>query len=214
MNGSVELGELSREACRCRYCFDHLGLKAPTIAIAQPRWVGPHYWESGKKILVVLLNPGSGESRKDGADERMYQKLLAFRDSQDVTLNEIFSDQLADMRNWGRGRFWRYFIDGIDLKINEVAFANVSWCATSGNMYPLPMLSQCFDRFRSRLAQILSPDIVLLCGSNTHRFKDKFESMLSNVKVFPILHYAHREGRQVEEQEIQRIRKFLALEIG
>ena len=42
------LENLSRKAARCRYCFEHFGLKSPITDVAQARWVGPDYWKAGK----------------------------------------------------------------------------------------------------------------------------------------------------------------------
>jgi hypothetical protein len=139
----------------------------------------------------------------------MYQKLIAFRDEQGVSLEQIFSDQVADMQNWGRGRFWRYFITSIGLNIDEIAFANIAWCATAGNNYPIQMLSQCYEKFTSRLLEALSPDVILLSGSNVHSFSNRVQTILPNAKLFPILHYAHREGMQLEKREVKRIQELL-----
>ncbi len=209
MTAALKLEELTHEACNCSYCFDHYGLKRPTIAIAQPRWVGSRYWNCNEKILVVLLNPGAGASRKDNADEIMYQKLLTFRNTRETSLEEIFADQGNDMKKWGRGRFWNYFVTGIGLNIDEIAFANVAWCATSGNEYPPAMLSTCFEKFTSRLISLLSPSIILLCGSGTRKFHQKIQKLAPDARIIPTMHYAHREGRAAETSEIERVRDAL-----
>ena len=213
MSTQGDLEQLAREACRCRYCFDQLdlGLTAPTIAIAQPRWVGPRYWHSPKRILIVLLNPGSGEGRNDDADAKMYQELLEFRDRR-TTLDAIFAHQAKDMPNWGRsGNFLPYYVAGLDLELDDLAFVNIAWCATAGNRYPSQMLSNCYDRFTSRLVAILSPRNVLLSGSKIPPSVYKnIRTNVPNAKLIPMMHYAHREGGLAQDEELRRVRARLS----
>jgi hypothetical protein len=202
---------LARESCNCRECFDRLelGLKAPAIAIAQPRWVGPSYWHSVEKILIIASNPGSGDNRTDSADKMMNNRLAAFRDNPGSDLHDLFQSQANDMRNWGRGRFWRYYIDGLRLNLDEIAFANVAWCATQGNKYPPQMLSKCFSRFTGRLITILAPKSILLSGSSVHRYQPAIQKLAPTARIISMMHYAHREGRNTEEIELKRVRALL-----
>ncbi|MEI7815514.1 MAG: hypothetical protein WCJ13_12105 [Coriobacteriia bacterium] len=200
-----EFEALCSRAVGCRRCFDARSVAPSLIDIAQPRWVGPRYESAKRRVVVVMLNPGSGESRRDGADERSRQLIRAFADGSG-SLDAVFEHQAADMPNWSRGRLLRFYIDGLGLPLDEIAFANVAWCATRGNRYPGPMLTRCFERHTRELLTILDPDVVLLSGSATHRFAERTRGLLPDSRVVPMLHYAHREGRSAEARELQRVR--------
>ena len=114
------------------------------------------------------------------------------------------------MPNWGHGRFRTFYIEGLGLRLDEIAFANIAWCATSGNRYPQLMLTECFDRFTRRLIELLSPTHVLLSGSKTHAFTSKVRAAAPKADVIEMLHYAHREGHDKEKIELDRVRASLA----
>ena len=59
------LDGICRKAVSCRSCFSDFNLFPADVDIAQPRWVGPQYWQSHKKLVVIMLNPGSGNFRND-----------------------------------------------------------------------------------------------------------------------------------------------------
>ena len=202
---------LARNASKCRMCFEDasLGLRAPTIAIAQPRWIGPGYWESRTRVLIVMINPGSGDGRQDGADAEMYRRLIAFRDDPAATLASVFEHQRRDMPNWGRRRWLKYYVDGLGLNIQEIAFANIAWCATQGNRYPLKMLSNCFKKFTAPLIELLSPRSILLSGSSVHGYKSNIQVIAPNARVICLMNHAHREGKIAEQNELDRVRKML-----
>ena len=204
-----EFEALCSRAVGCRRCFDAQSVAASLIDIAQPRWVGPRYESAKRRVVVVMLNPGSGESRRDGADERSRRLIRAFADGSG-SLDAVFEHQAADMPNWSRGRLLRFYIDGLGLPLDEIAFANVAWCATRGNRYPGPMLTRCFERHTWELLTILDPDVVLLSGSATHRFAERTHRLLPDSRVVPMLHYAHREGDAAQKQELERVRRSLA----
>src|SRR5262249_38324031 len=74
--------------------------------------------------------------------------------------------------NWGirQGRFMKFYLDGLNLELDEVAFANVAWCSTAGNRYPPDMLKLCFAKHTRQLLKGLDPEVVLLSGSQVHSF--------------------------------------------
>jgi hypothetical protein len=207
--GWLEVERLYREASRCRRCFEQLGLQPPTIDIAQPRWVGPHYWTSDQRVLILMINPGSGANRLDGADLRMRNALHEFRDGR-APLREILDRQVDDMPRWGRGRFWGFFVGDLGLSMDQVAFGNIAWCATSDNSYPRRMLSACLDLFTARLVKLLQPTHILLSGAATHQFRARVQESAPNAHVEPVLHYADRRGREVRAAEVARIRALLS----
>jgi hypothetical protein len=209
MTGWLAVEHLYREASHCRRCFEQLGLKAPTIDIAQPRWVGRDYWTCRRRVLILMINPGSGANRRDDADLRMRNALHKFRDGT-AALREILDRQVDDMPHWGKGRFWGFFVEGLGLVMDEIAFANIAWCATSDNSYPRGMLSECLDRFTARLVKLLQPTHILLSGAATHQFTVRIQEAAPHANVEPVLHYADRRGHEVRAAEVARIRALLS----
>jgi hypothetical protein len=198
------LEQLCREACNCRICFQGSGLRAPLIDIAQPRWVGPRYRAAIRRIVIMMLNPGGGESRADGADAEFRRLLKDFRDGSGP-LDAVFRHQALDLPTWGRGRFASFYLRGLGLHLDAVAFANIAWCATSGNKYPGTMLNACFDRHTGRLLSQLDPHVVLLSGSTIHRYAQRIQAIVPAAKIIPMMHYAHREGSLAERAELERV---------
>jgi hypothetical protein len=203
-----KLEELCLRATKCRVCFEQLPLDAPTIDIAQPRWVGPDYWNSSKRIAVVMINPGSGDTRDDPADVSARELLAAFSEGRG-TLDAFFDHQAKDMRGWGQHCFLPFYTKNLGLRFEEVAFANIAWCATQGNKYPRQMLSNCFQRHTRMLLQILDPYVILLSGSPAHAFSTEVGFAVPNARIIRMLHFAHRGGYGVSHQEGTRVRELL-----
>jgi hypothetical protein len=201
-----EFKQLCRKAVKCRWCFSELSVKAPTIDIAQPRWIGRTYWAARPRVLVLMLNPGSGESRIDGADEVARHLLRRFSRG-DGTLRAVLDHLMQDARGWGGGRFERFYSTDLGLTIERIAFANVAWCSTRGNIYPPRMLEQCYSLHTEALLRMLAPQVVLLSGSGTHRFQTRIANLLPQAKIIPMLHFAHREGRAAWARKSLQIRR-------
>ena len=201
------LTDLCHRAVRCRCCFEKLEVSAPLIDIASPRWVGSKYWTTNPRILILMLNPGSGDGRRDGKDTHFRNILHAFKNGS-ASLNDIFEHQIQDMPNWGnKGRFLKFYEDGLGLNLSDVAFGNIAWCPTRGNEYPSKMLARCFATHTDSLIKILDPDVVLLSGTNTHRFEKDIQK--PNRRIIKTLHYAHRKGRDAQQKELDRVRTLL-----
>lgn len=192
------------KAVRCRWCFDNCSLKAPTIDIAQPRWIGRAYWNARPRVLVLMLNPGSGKSRKDNADAKARRLLRSFAKTESG-LRKILEHLKQDSRYWGAGRFRGFYSTALGLAFEDLAFANVAWCSTRGNKYPVEMLEHCFYHHTQEVLRVLSPDVVLLSGSAVYRFVDSIKQVLPGAKIIRMLHFAHREGRATEAREARRI---------
>jgi len=214
-----EFEALSAKAAKCRVCFERFDVKSALIDVAQPRWVGNKYWSAHSRVVVVMLNPGSGEARDGSADTRSSELLKAFAQGRG-SLAAIMRHQAGDMPNWGRllrtedgkpngHQFTTFYLNGLNLNLEEIAFANVAWCATSGNKYPTGMPSACFERHTQPLLALLAPDVVLLSGSATHRFAAPIKHDVPGAKVVPMMHYAHREGASIEAAELARVRAHL-----
>lgn len=210
-------------AVTCRACFADITfknkngepelIKPSLINIAQPRWVGPRYWASAPRIAIVMLNPGSGAGRSDAKDEESPDKrsltLIQSFAAGAGPLSAVFDHQAKDMPNWGGGRFVSFYLAGLNLELNNVAFANIAWCATRNNCYPPAMLQRCFDKHTGTLLHALAPNILLLSGSGTHRFARRVGHLIPGASVIRMFHYAHRESADAESAELERVKKLI-----
>jgi hypothetical protein len=144
-------------------------------------------------------------------------RIVKFRDGS-IPLSDIFAPQRLDIPRWGHGRLTAFYLTGLALNLDDIAFANIAWCGTKGNKYPRTMLDRCFEKNTSRLLSILQPTTILVGGGQVKRFEGQIQKMLANVTIIRTLHYAHRKRssgrttgnqRVVEQQEIIRIKKAL-----
>ena len=58
MAGSVtqEVDRIFRHAVACRVCFrGPLHLHPALIDVAQPRWIGEHYWDGLRTVILLVL---------------------------------------------------------------------------------------------------------------------------------------------------------------
>lgn len=205
-NPAVE--QLVRTAIGCNVCFETLGLHRARVAHAQPRWIGADYWHTRPRVAILLLNPGSGESRNDRMDVR-YNRLIEEYAAGTRPLEDVLAHEREDMPNWGRGRFLQFYSSHLGLRLDRIAFLNVAWCATSNNAYPESMLAECFARHTLPLLRILQPDLLLLSGSKTRTFHAEIAASLPAARVEPMLHYAHRGGAAADAAELQRVKMIL-----
>ena len=205
--------EIARTATSCRRCFEvDASLTPATVDVAQPRWVGPFYWQSSPRVLLLLLNPGAGGSANRDANLTFVERLRSFRDGK-TDIAPIFDHQLQTIPTWGRppGRFSRFYFDGLGLTLQAVALANIAWCATLDNSYPEHMLQRCFKNHTSALLNVLDPSIVLLSGTAIRRYQRYISEVVPRAVVVPMLHFAHRKGKEAEETELARVRKEISL---
>lgn len=206
-----EFEKLCHKAVECHKCFEkdfvEPSLNHTTIKIAQPRWIGQAYWDTSPRVLVIMINPGAGNSkdikRKQIDDETL--ALLQGFASQEKSLYEFFDHQKEDAKRWRDGKLVKFYTDDLGLEFEKIAFANIAWCSTNGNNYPSKMLEQCFSEHTQKLLNILSPNIVLLSGGATHRFENRIE--LPSAKIIKILHFAHRKGPSAWKQQAMFIRQ-------
>jgi hypothetical protein len=160
-----------------------------------------------------LLNPGSGEARNDRMDVR-FNRLLEEYAAGTRALEDVLAHEREDMPNWGRGRFLKFYSSHLGLRLDRVAFLNVAWCATKGNVLPDRMLAECLARHTLPLLRILQPDLLLLSGSKTKTFHAEIAAALPAARIEPMMHYAHREGAAAEAAEIQRVKSILQIVAG
>lgn len=203
----AEFISVSRRATGCDDCFVRFRVERPTIDIAQPRWIGPDYKTSNPRVLILMLNPGSGDGRADDAD-RHFRKLLHDFHGGSVELASVMEHQRADIPNWGRGRMAKSLtLSGLSL--DRIALMNVAWCATKGNKYPGVMLRHCFSKFTAEAILILNPDVIVLCGSSVHGFLSQLSNLLPRVRFFKSLHYAHRKGQEATRRNAEALSRMV-----
>lgn len=200
-----------REAMKCRQCFDRGIAKPSLIDVAQPRWIGPRYFDASLRVLVVSLNPGAGNTAEKQRLNRPFRQVMYdYRDGS-KTLQDLFAFQRQYIPQWGTpsGRFVRFYMDSMGFVLDKVALANIAWCADGNNKWPESMLSQCFQLFTRRLIIAVSPDIAILSGSGTHKYAPEVERLVPGCKAVCTLHYAHRKGRDAELAEFKRVRNLI-----
>jgi hypothetical protein len=204
-----ELMQLYRAAVRCRLCVDRGWIQRPVIDAGQPRSVGPRFFESQRKVLIALINPGTGKGRTDSLHQRFPAMLSAFADGQ-IGIEVINKWLLEDLSNWGTppGRFTKY-LAAVGLDPQDIAIANIALCANDGNDQPRERFEECFPRHTARLLQLLSPHLVLLMGFRVWGFGGQIAALLPHAAVVPVLHFAQR-GRSVPSAEIQWVREILS----
>jgi hypothetical protein len=192
--------DLARKATTCRECFALGEVVAARIDIAQPRWIGEKYWSARLRIVILMCNPGEGLNYSQSV-ERARSRLDKFRQGT-LTVDAIVENQ--------RNADWsRFYFDGLQLDVDEIAFANVAWCATKGNIYPRTVLTRCFERHTEPLLRLLRPNVVLAAGRKVQTFLRRLSALPGTPRVIPILHHAHREGRNTEQLEFARVRREL-----
>lgn len=217
-----EFEKLCLTAVNCRECFNgKLRIESPGsdgFNIAQPRWIGSKYWTAKPRILIVMLNPGSGFARNNKATRNLFKEFAKSGDEK--KLQAGLESQRKDMPDWGKsGQFLSFYrkmvLEGYiqedeNFHKEKIAFANIAWCADKDNKHPQGMLNHCFKtkQFTKRLVEILKPDVVILSGKDTHRYADEIEEVLpKNSIVVTTFHFANREGRIKTEKEQNRVNK-------
>lgn len=176
------------------------------VDIAQPRWIGPRYYTAKPKILIVLINPGAGATRRDDQDLK-FNTILREYNAGGIGIHPVFDHIRGDMVNWGK--LLSFCIRGFGLDLDEIAFANIAWSGEAANQHPSRMLDKCFNRHTQILLKILSPTLVILGGGDAARFKPRIETLLPNTKLVCVLHYAHREGKAAQSEDEARVRNLL-----
>jgi hypothetical protein len=154
MKPQQEFESLARAATKCRECFVVGEVTDPYIDVAQPTWVGPKYWDSPFRVTILMINPGQTDNTPRA--KTLLLQIHNFRDGE-IKLRTILDKHFKGME----GRFADFYIKGLGLDWDTVAFANVAWCATKNNDYPRTMLDRCFERHTERLLEILRPNVVL-----------------------------------------------------
>jgi len=198
MNEQIE--NLNREATRCNRCFAGGTLTRPFVDIAQPRPIGPGYWEAKPRVVVVMLNPGAGGENE--YDREALGLIRAFRDG--AALAPVTEQMRRVMPLWADGRYVD-FIKDLGLELDSIATLNVAWCASEGNKYPKIMLNTCWQLHTAKMLNLLAPDVIVLSGSAAHQFAPRV-----SVKTVCTIHYAYRGSDAARAQAIEVARREIA----
>tara|TARA_B100000315_G_C14538825_1_gene569790 strand:+ start:145 stop:786 length:642 start_codon:yes stop_codon:yes gene_type:complete len=203
--------KLFNKAIHCDDCF----LKKLAIQskgnIPQPRWIGPLYKKTMPRILVMLLNPGSGKGYKkyqETGTVPLNDPLNDYKEG-NKSLEEYFYFQRKDMEEWGHGKFVRFYEKWLGLNFNKVAFANIAWCATENNNYPNKMLNNCYQKFTNRLIQLLKPTTIVLSGVTTWGYEKILRSADDDIRVIKMWHYANRKSENENKNHIIKVKQIL-----
>jgi hypothetical protein len=199
------LDQLCRRAVTCRLCFEEGLARSAQVDLAQPRWVGPKYFEASPRVLLLLVNPGSGQGYAKVSNNEYLKHLRSYKANR-ISLGELFERQRADIPNW-KEKFVRFYIKGLGLALDGIAFANIAWCATADNSYPSKMLAKCFYRHTSDLIDILKPHILVASGGDTQEFLRRHATVPEGMEVHLLPHYANRKGRQHDAVELARVKE-------
>ena len=208
MAGSVtqEVDQIFRHAVACRVCFrGPLHLHPALIDVAQPRWIGEHYW-AGLRTVIMLVNPGAGKGTHDQANRDFRRLILAYR-ARAGTIAEVFEHQRREIPNWGH--FQAFYLNGFGLALPDIALANVAWCAERDDKYPSGMLRECFRQHTDPLLRVLKPHLILLGGTDLASFIDKIEAACPGAQIVPVLHYSHRKGYEATRREVERVKPII-----
>ena len=201
-----------RETMKCRKCFDQGFAKPTSVDVAQPRWIAPGYLNSAVKVLIISLNPGAGNTpKKQRANGPFRQILHDYKDGR-KPLQNLFAFQRKYILSWGTpsGRFVKFYMAGMGLDLDEVALANIAWCAAAKNKWSSQMFSQCFRKHTAKLIVAIRPDVIILSGSDTHRYASEINKLVPTCRVISTIHYAHRKGKEVERKELMQVKKIIA----
>jgi hypothetical protein len=117
-------------------------------------------------------------------------------------------------RDCSQWRFRQSYSEDLGLDYEDLAFANIAWCGTLDNRYPRRMLDKCLSRHTGPLLHILEPEVVLLSGQSTHRFKGCIEERLPQARVICMWHFAHRKGEAAWARECRRVKAALPAKVG
>ncbi len=196
---------------KCRSCFEEMLGEPGFIKIAQPRWIGPEYFTSPFKVLLLLSNPGAGNTPKKREANASFRKILSgYRDGE-IDLREFLDFQRQLMQQWGSppGRFLDFYVYGPGLRINELAIGNIAWCSEKDNN-PSKMLSKCFQYHTKELINLLQPHVVILAGRKAQRFEADVKMTVPSPSIVRSLHHAHRGGKAKDHLEYARIKEALS----
>jgi hypothetical protein len=145
------------------------------------------------RVVLVTLNPNQGTSAAHACANASFRQLLhLFRDGGQFT--PVAEHTYRGLRtNWFGGHFKTLYLDGFGLDLCKIALANIAWCATAGDDYPVDdLLRPCFKQNTGRLLSALKPDVVLLAGKTDGRkFLKDVQNACPQAEVGVVLHCSY-----------------------
>ena len=184
-----DLNSMFKEAVYCNDCLTKKLTHKNIIGLPQPRWIGPFYQGEKIRILVILLNPGSGKGYKE-YNQREETELLQYKSGK-ASIEDYLLFQINDMNTWGHGKFRRFYGELLGLDFDRIAFSNIAWCATEDNSYPRKMLNYCYEKHTKKVIEIINPHIIILSGTNAWRFET---TLGKDYRILQMWHYANRKS--------------------
>lgn len=168
----INLIDVFSEAASCEACFDgSLSVDHSNVTGGQPRWIGEDYWQANKRVLFILVNPGSGVKTPP---DRWHPMLAQLSDPQDERRVAAWHEaqQINDeyMPVWGKWEDLYFEATGLASRKDQVAFLNVALCGAyppgkTKNKVSGKSLTRCYEKHSRSLLEILAPDICILSGS-------------------------------------------------
>lgn len=203
-----KVDNLFKKAMHCRICFDNGVAERALIDLPQPRWIGRDYFKVRHKIIVVTINPAAGNSSEKEELNRPFLQILHDYKNGKKSLQELFDFQGNYIPKWGEkpsGKFLKFYTE-MGLELNNIALANVAWCADAKNKPPAKMLKTCFNKHTKELIEIITPDIAILSGSKIRKFGKKIKDALPECHIIETFSYAHPKGKDREKKELQKVK--------
>ena len=213
----IKVRKIYVKASKCDDCFTspHYKINRGDVKISQPRWVGENYPSSLKRICVVSINPGNlGKKSSQTESSKLFEDKIRNFAKDFNKWDDMMLFIKNDMKNWGKGRYKKFYFESMKLDISETAFVNMMLCSATGsggknNAYSSSSLKNCYSKFTKQIIINLNPKILILSGSAVKEamknFKYDLLESLPNIKIIDTLHYAHREGLKAEHIEIEQV---------
>ena len=169
----------------------------------QPGYVGPRYFASGRRIVLVGQNPGEGSDPVSIGMNREYQARLEAFVREEVGFGELNGLIASHMLRWpvfrAKGIFresgaarMSLLADGVRPSIEEVGYVNYFPFKTSGNQNPLkasPFRRHAWDTYVRRLLELLEPSVIVPMGAwCTGTVLAELRGLAGLPKVIPVWH--------------------------
>jgi hypothetical protein len=188
-----------------RIAYDH----PPTF---QPGYVGPRFFASVKRVVMVGQNPGEGRDPASVEMDRKYRaKLEAFRrgDAGFEELNRLIASHMLSWRVFeGKGIFsesgagrMSLLDDDVRPSIEDVGYVNYFPFKISADDSPLdsPFQRRVWATYVGRLLELLAPVVIVPMGARAGRVVEaELRGSVGSPKVIRVWHPSAREPREIE----------------
>jgi len=193
----IEVQDIYREATKCNSCFENFKIARGKVRKAQPRWIGNNYFSADRRICVIAINPGNvGTKFKDAKKKAasQFDKTIKNFGKGQSSWKDVMNFIDTDMKNWGEGRYKKFYFDLMNLPIDEVAMINMMLCSATEfgkqkNYYNENTLRNCFNKHTRELIQALNPDVCILSGTILHKYSKFIREFLPHCKFKKTYHF-------------------------